>query len=47
MNEITILLFATLRDRAGTKSLNLQIPAEATVADLKNRLGQEFPQLDA
>jgi molybdopterin converting factor small subunit len=32
-NHIKVLFFATLRDRAGTKSVELDIPAETTVQD--------------
>lgn len=43
MNNITVLLFATLRDRAQTGSLTMEIPSETTVANLKILLGEKFP----
>ena len=45
MNQIKILFFATLRDRAGTKSVDLEIPAETTVQNLKNLVVDEYPGL--
>jgi molybdopterin converting factor subunit 1 len=45
MNKITLLFFATLRDRAGTKSMDLEIPAETTIRDLKGRLAAHHPNL--
>jgi molybdopterin converting factor subunit 1 len=46
MNNITVLLFATLRDRAQTGSLKMQIPSDTTVATLRVILGQKFPSFD-
>jgi molybdopterin converting factor subunit 1 len=45
MNRIKILFFATLRDRAGTKSVDLEVPAETTVQSLKNLVVDEYPGL--
>ena len=45
MNRIKVLFFATLRDRAGTKSADLEIPAEMTVQSLKNLVVDEYPGL--
>lgn len=45
MNSIKVLFFATLRDRAGTKSTDLEIPAETTVQDLKTMIVDSFPGL--
>ena len=45
MNHITVLLFATLRDRAGIKSTELEIPPEMTVQDLKDLLVESYPGL--
>jgi molybdopterin converting factor subunit 1 len=46
MNKIKILFFATLRDKAGTRSTETEIPAGATVRDLKGLLIEQFPNLD-
>jgi molybdopterin converting factor subunit 1 len=43
--NITVLFFATLRDRAGTRSLSLEIPAQATVASLKVLLSEKVQAL--
>ncbi|MEW6404435.1 MAG: molybdopterin converting factor subunit 1 [Chloroflexota bacterium] len=45
MNHIKLLFFATIRDRAGTKSLEMDIPAELTISGLKEKLAADFPNL--
>jgi MoaE-MoaD fusion protein len=45
MNRIKILFFATLRDRAGVKSLELEVPSEMTIAGLKEKLTADRPNL--
>lgn len=45
MNKVKILFFATIKDRAGQKSLELDIPSQTTVLALKEKLGVEFPNL--
>lgn len=45
MNRITIRLFATLRERAGTSELSRNFPDNATVAEIWRSLGEEFPAL--
>ena len=45
MNRIKLLFFATLRDRAGTKSMELDIPEDLTVEGLKIRIAEDFPNL--
>ena len=45
MNRITILFFATLRDRAGAKSLEIEVPEGTTVRGVKDRLSLDFPNL--
>jgi molybdopterin converting factor subunit 1 len=47
MNHVKLLLFATLRDRAGTKTMELDIPAELTVQGLKDKISDEYPNLRA
>ena len=44
-NEITVLFFATLRDRAGTSKTRLNIPEGMLVADFKSLLAKKFPDL--
>lgn len=45
MNRVKLLFFATLRDRAGTKSMELDIPADLTVQGLKDKISSEYPNL--
>lgn len=45
MNRIKLLFFATLRDRAGTRSMELEIPSDLTVQGLKDKLSSEYPTL--
>ena len=46
MNHVTTLFFATLRDRAGVRSVELQIPSQTNVAGFKSILVEKFPALD-
>jgi molybdopterin converting factor subunit 1 len=45
MNHVKLLFFATIRERAGTKSLELDIPVDMTIQGLKNKLADDFPKL--
>jgi molybdopterin converting factor subunit 1 len=45
MNHIKLLFFATIRDRAGTKSLELDIPVDLTIQGLKDKLSSDYPNL--
>ena len=45
MNHVKLLFFATLRDRAGAKFMELDIPADLTVQGLKDKLSNEYPNL--
>jgi molybdopterin converting factor subunit 1 len=45
MNRIKLLFFATIRDRAGTKSLELEIPDDLTIQGLKDKLASDIPNL--
>jgi molybdopterin converting factor subunit 1 len=45
MNRVKLLFFATLRDRAGTKSMELDIPADLTIQGLKDKISSEYPTL--
>ncbi len=46
MNTVTALFFATLRDRAGVKSVELQIPLQTNVAEFKTLLVEKIPALE-
>ena len=45
MNRVKLLFFATLRDRAGARSMELEIPADLTVQGLKDKISSEYPNL--
>lgn len=45
MSRIKVLFFATLRDRAGTRTTEIDIPDGMTVRGLKERLQQDYPNL--
>lgn len=45
MNHIKLLFFATIRDRAGVKALEMDIPADMTIQQLKEKLVEEYPNL--
>ena len=45
MNHIKLLFFATIRDRAGVKTLELDIPTDLTVQGLKDKLSTDYPNL--
>jgi molybdopterin converting factor subunit 1 len=45
MNRVKLLFFATLRDRAGTRSMELDVPDDLTIQGLKDKISAEFPTL--
>jgi molybdopterin converting factor subunit 1 len=45
MNQIKLLFFATIRDRAGVKSMELQIPENMTIKELRDKLSSDYPNL--
>ena len=45
MNRIKLLFFATIRDRAGTRSMDLDVPNDMTVKQLKEKISSEYPNL--
>lgn len=47
MIQVTVLFFASLKDRAGTRRAGLTLPDGATVAQLKTRVGEVYPDLSA
>ena len=42
---IQVRLFAAVKDAAGTNTLELELPDEATVADLRRHMAEDFPQM--
>jgi molybdopterin converting factor subunit 1 len=45
MIQVTVLFFATLKDRAGTQMTSLELPQGATVRQLKSALEERYPAL--
>ncbi len=45
MNQVRVLFFATLKERAGVRETTLELPESATVGDLKRLLALRFPDL--
>ena len=45
MNRVKLLFFATLRERAGMKTMELDVPADLTVQGLKDKISNEYPNL--
>ncbi len=45
MNKVKLLFFATIRDRAGMKSLEIEIPETMTVQELKDKISTDYPNL--
>ncbi|MBI1795380.1 MAG: molybdopterin converting factor subunit 1 [Chloroflexi bacterium] len=43
--RVKLLFFATLRDRAGMKFLELEIPEGMTVQELKDKISADYPNL--
>ncbi|HMN60649.1 MAG TPA: MoaD/ThiS family protein, partial [Anaerolinea sp.] len=43
--HVEVLFFASLKERTGAGRVRLELPANASVADLKVRLKQEYPRL--
>ncbi|MFC2064040.1 molybdopterin converting factor subunit 1 [Chloroflexota bacterium] len=46
MNSITVLFFANLKDITGKRKIMIEIPSASTIADLKEQLIQDYPELD-
>jgi molybdopterin converting factor small subunit len=47
MIKITVKLFYNLKERAGTDQINLEIPAQSTILDLKLLLIGKYPALES
>ncbi len=45
MSKVKVLFFATLRDRAGTRAVEIEVPAGTTVGTLKGLIAQQYPAL--
>jgi molybdopterin converting factor subunit 1 len=45
MKRIKLLFFATIRDRVGVKSVELDVADDLTVIGLKDKLSTDYPNL--
>ena len=45
MNHVKLLFFATIRERAGTKSMEMDVSNDLTIHELKEKLSAEHPNL--
>ena len=45
MSQVTVLFFANLRERAGKKKIQMDVPGETSVAQFKELLINELPDL--
>ena len=47
MNNITVKLYYHLKDKAGTNQINLEIPENSTIKELKILLIKNYPALQS
>jgi len=45
VTTVTVRLYAGLRDLVGAREITMDLPAPATVATLRDRLGAEHPRV--
>jgi molybdopterin converting factor subunit 1 len=45
MSKVKVLFFATLRQAAGMKALELELPEQTSVQSLLDMLGRDYPAL--
>ena len=45
MNHVKLLFFATIRERAGTKFVEMDVPDDLTILGLKDKLSMDYPNL--
>jgi molybdopterin converting factor subunit 1 len=45
MNHVKLLFFATIRERAGAKFVEMDIPDDLTILGLKDKLSTDYPNL--
>jgi molybdopterin converting factor subunit 1 len=46
MHTVTVLFFATFRDKAGTSRTEIELPLGATIDDLRLILAEKYPGLE-
>jgi len=47
MNKITVNLYYHLKDKAGTNQINLELPDNSTIKELKILLIRDYPALQS
>ncbi|MDP9237246.1 MAG: MoaD/ThiS family protein [Chloroflexota bacterium] len=47
MTNVTIRLYAGLKDLIGSRDIEMALPPGATVGELRARLGQQYPIVEA
>lgn len=47
MTNVTIRLYAGLKDLIGSRDIEMALPPGATVGELRTRLGQRYPIVEA
>ncbi len=45
MNHVKLLFFATIRERAGTRSVEMDVSDDLTILGLKEKLSTDYPNL--
>jgi len=45
MNHVKLLFFATIRERAGTKFVEMDVSDDLTIQGLKDKLSVDYPNL--
>ncbi len=45
MNKVNVLFFATLRDKVGTRAMQMELKNDTTVGQLKDLLVKDHPAL--
>jgi len=45
MNHVKLLFFATIRERAGVRSLEVDVSDDLTIQGLKDKLSADYPNL--
>ena len=45
MNHVKLLFFATIRERAGTKFMEMDVSDDLTIQGLKDKLSVDYPNL--
>lgn len=47
MTTVSVRLYAGLQDMVGARDIKVELPPNATVEQLRTRLGQEYPVVEA